>query len=213
MQTETAAMSAPAPTYDERAAMLHALRRFINSRPGFEPENYCTPAAYRAQRDRRDALTLLDAVTYTAAIGADRLRDAFRGAFSGRLSWDTERRALSYCAGQYYPTEYRRAACAVLASALWDHARDNMSAPMWWRAKGARQWSADGLRFLPALVGPWRDNEAAARADLDAMPADDRGYRGRVHEGYGPKRETAGDYLRRQMRDRFGRSVASRWFA
>ena len=33
---------------------------------------------------------------------------------------------LDYCTGQYFPTEYRKAACAVLASALWNWQRDNM---------------------------------------------------------------------------------------
>lgn len=36
---------------------------------------------------------------------------------------------LDYCTGQYWPTEYRAAACAVLAAALWDYARENMPAP------------------------------------------------------------------------------------
>lgn len=35
---------------------------------------------------------------------------------------------LEYCTGQYYPTEYRRAVCAVLASALWHHYREDMAA-------------------------------------------------------------------------------------
>ncbi|HEY4356011.1 MAG TPA: hypothetical protein VGN16_09710 [Acidobacteriaceae bacterium] len=35
----------------------------------------------------------------------------------------TGRGRLDYCTGQYWPTEYRRAACAVLASAIW----------YWWR--------------------------------------------------------------------------------
>lgn len=34
---------------------------------------------------------------------------------------------LTYCAGQYFPTEYRKAACAVLASALWGYFRANLA--------------------------------------------------------------------------------------
>ena len=52
-----------------------------------------------------------------------RTPDAFR-AFSGRLSWDGA--SLSYCTGQYYPTEYRLAAAAVLRAALWDYWRANV---------------------------------------------------------------------------------------
>lgn len=36
---------------------------------------------------------------------------------------------IEYCTGQYFPTEYRRAACAVLASAIWAAMRANMPAP------------------------------------------------------------------------------------
>jgi hypothetical protein len=42
------------------------------------------------------------------------------------LTWDSEKQRLDYCTGQYWPTEYRRAACAVLASALWAYQRDNL---------------------------------------------------------------------------------------
>ena len=31
---------------------------------------------------------------------------------------------IDYCTGQYFPTEYRRAVCAVLASAIWSWKRD-----------------------------------------------------------------------------------------
>jgi len=34
-----------------------------------------------------------------------------------------DRVEVDYCTGQYFPTEYRRAACAVLASALWEYWR------------------------------------------------------------------------------------------
>jgi hypothetical protein len=32
---------------------------------------------------------------------------------------------LDYCTGQYFPTEYRKAACAVLSSALWGYVREH----------------------------------------------------------------------------------------
>jgi hypothetical protein len=113
---------------DERAAILAALGKWIRQRPGFDPANY-TPESYRADcrtvaRQKRDAETLLRAVKWSS-ITASHLRDAFRDAFSGRLSWDGAK--LSYCAGQYWCTEYRAAACAVLASALWRHRRHGMT--------------------------------------------------------------------------------------
>jgi hypothetical protein len=33
--------------------------------------------------------------------------------------------SLDYCIGQYWPTEYRRAACAVLSAAIWVWAREH----------------------------------------------------------------------------------------
>ena len=103
----------------------------------------------RIQRQRRDALTLLRAVELRDSISGDDLEAAFPRAFSGRLtctvapyqysaadcpgnpcSTDCDHAgapwaaALDYCTGQYWPTEYRAAAAAVLASALWDWMRD-----------------------------------------------------------------------------------------
>lgn len=113
-------------TNTDKAAILAALRAWIAKRPGFDPCNY-TPSGYRADartvaRQRRDALEMLRFVELSGSITGRALNAAFNNAFSGRLSWDGVR--LSYCAGQYWPTEYRAAACAVLASAIWAWLRD-----------------------------------------------------------------------------------------
>jgi hypothetical protein len=113
----------------ERNVILEALTKFARQRPGLEFGNYGTHAAYNAEmraitRDLRDALVIMDAVR-RSSIGADTLREAFKRGFSGRLSWDGKR--LDYCVGQYFPTEYRRAVAAVLASALWEHYRTTNS--------------------------------------------------------------------------------------
>ena len=110
----------------EKSAILSALRSWISQRPGFEPGNY-DAAGYRADcrrvaKQRRDALEMLRFVELSGSITGPALNAAFHDAFSGRLSWNGVR--LSYCAGQYWPTEYRAAACAVLASAIWAWFRD-----------------------------------------------------------------------------------------
>ena len=117
------------PTAD-KAAIINALARWIAQRPGLEYENYGDPVSYRAEaraigKDLQDARTLLRYVDASQITG-DQLADAFR-AFSGRLSWDGAK--LSYCTGQYWPTEYRKAACAVLASAIRYYWRDSMTGP------------------------------------------------------------------------------------
>lgn len=108
----------------QKHSIIAALRRFIAQRPGLEPGNYISGwhdvegrRMYRAEsrqitRDRHDAEALL---RYVELSGVDGARLA--AALDRRLTWDGER--LSYTAGQYFPTEYRRAAASALASALW----------------------------------------------------------------------------------------------
>lgn len=110
----------------ERAAILAALDQWIRQRPGLDYGNYGDPASYRAEvrsigRDLQDARALLRYVELRESISGKMLKEAFR-AFSGRLTWDGKK--LDYCTGQYWPTEYRRAACAVLSQAIWDWLRD-----------------------------------------------------------------------------------------
>jgi len=109
-----------------KAAIISLLRAFVNQRPRLEYANYGNAQTYRAElrgitRQRADALILLRAVELRESLTAQDLIEAFPRAFCGRLQL-TENKgkpALEYCAGQYYPTEYRAAACAVLARALW----------------------------------------------------------------------------------------------
>lgn len=112
-------------------SILSHIETFINQRAGLDPANYgCHPEQlkYSTREQRIDArrsmaqdartiaadgkrarLALAEARSYPADYAA--LMDGF-GAFSGRLTWDND--GLSYCTGQYYPTEYRKAAAAVL---------------------------------------------------------------------------------------------------
>jgi hypothetical protein len=113
-------------------AVFNALREFINRKPNLNRANYgCDPAqrpytptsvwwdAVRSYRQEENAIkrdgtrarkALKEAMSYpfNAAIMAE----SFGRAFSGRLSWNGH--ALEYVAGQYFPTEYRKAAAAVL---------------------------------------------------------------------------------------------------
>lgn len=130
--TQTAVTATERPRLTRRQMILAALAAFIRSRPGLEFANYGDVTAYRSEqrsiaRAKRDAETLLSAVNWRDGIDADALLRAARSSFSGRLSIterDDGRVAIDYCAGQYYPTEYRNAACAVLASALWEYTRE-----------------------------------------------------------------------------------------
>lgn len=119
----------------DRALLIDMLRTFINSRPGMEFANYGNVAMYRSEsrqitRNRDQALTLLNYVNWHDLITAEDIISASAGAFSGRLEIkaDGPKIRIHYCAGQYYPTEYRKAACSVLASAIWAYLRTNCDA-------------------------------------------------------------------------------------
>ena len=105
----------------ERESILSALSKFIESGPGLDSRDYGDYASYRSEqrsitRDLQDARYLLRQVEWhDFSVTSDILKNAF-AAFSGRLSWNG--RELDYTTGQYYPVEYRKAACAVLARAL-----------------------------------------------------------------------------------------------
>lgn len=212
---------------NEKAQICDLLRAFIHQRPGLEFGNYGDVSAYRSEsraitRDLHDAETLLAYVERHDSIGADRLRAAFRDAYSGRLSlvytrshecdcghkwramvqmsehtqnlsgeatqWcpkcgkrpmisNPHTATLDYCTGQYWPTEYRKAACAVLASAIWDWMREHcMPAPM------ARHASDTRDCYI------WKN--ASGRSAI----------------------VSAGDYLRAAARREFGATIARRWF-
>jgi hypothetical protein len=120
---------------NKREQILTLLRAHIAQRPGLEFGNYGDVKAYRAEmrsitKDRHHAEQLLRRIELSS-ISEEKLREAFC-AFSGRLSLSETadgKLRLDYCTGQYFPTEYRKAACAVLASALWGHYQDNTLLP------------------------------------------------------------------------------------
>ena len=112
---------------DKKQQIIAALHVFINQRPGLEFGNYGDVPNYRAEvraigRDLTQARQLLRYVELRASITADDIIEASKRAYSGRLTItarDDGAVAIDYCTGQYFPTEYRKAACAVLSQAIW----------------------------------------------------------------------------------------------
>ena len=126
-----------------KTRIIESLRVWIARRPGLDYANYGEPKSYRAEvrgitKDLHHARDMIRAVELSSITG-DQLAAAFPRAYSGRLSWDGER--LDYCCGQYWPTEYRRAVCAVCASALWDYYREDFAA-----AKRGKESDGDAIR-------------------------------------------------------------------
>jgi hypothetical protein len=121
-------------------ALIEALHDWIKQRPGLEPTNYIRGwddtagrSAYRGEsrsitKDLHDARYFLDYVAIRESISAERILDAARHSFSGRLSItpDGDGFRVDYCTGQYWPTEYRKAAAAVLRGAIWNWLREGL---------------------------------------------------------------------------------------
>lgn len=117
-----------------RDNILQALATFAGKRPGLNPRDYTKDwrdvdgrKAYASDargitRDFSDARILIMAVRLSGITEAQ-LIEAFS---SKRLSWDGQ--SLDYCVNSYFATEYRKAVCAVLASALWGYYRDDCCA-------------------------------------------------------------------------------------
>jgi hypothetical protein len=116
-----------------KQAIIDSLYRWIKQRPGLEFCNYGSVPAYRSEmrditKDLHHAREMLSYVSRRPSITADDLMRAARDSYSGRLTIHEgpERAEVEYCTGQYWPTEYRRATCAVLASAIWYRFRDDV---------------------------------------------------------------------------------------
>lgn len=110
----------------QKTTAIENLNKWIKQRPGLDFGNYGDIKSYRAElrgitKDYQDARELLAFVAMRDGISADDLIAASERAFAGRLTIDPVSGEISYCTGQYWPTEYRASACAVLARAIWDY--------------------------------------------------------------------------------------------
>lgn len=119
-----------------REQITALLRAHIAQRSGIDARNYWTSDSFNARsegqrafmrdyrqimqqgRDARQLLAYVERSTMTADI----LLSGF-SAYSGRLQIIKTKQGpgIDYTTGQYFPTEYRAAACAVLARAIFEH--------------------------------------------------------------------------------------------
>ena len=128
---------------DRKARLLLDLSNFVEARPGLDPRDYIRDwsdkdgrAAYFAEaraitKDLHHARALIFAVQWRDSLTADDIIEASKRAFSGRLTIEELPApgrvfSIGYCTGQYFPTEYRKAVCAVLSSALWAYWRESL---------------------------------------------------------------------------------------
>ncbi len=121
------------------ASYIEALDALAYSRPGLDPANYGDAASYRADQraNMRDLADYGLLRLYVAPKDAE-LADAARGSrikFSDNENMRDWQVAVDYCAGQYYPREYRAACVRLLVT-------------IWWTAVARRrpEWTADDIR-------------------------------------------------------------------
>ena len=112
-----------------KQTIIDALNRWIAQRPGLEYGNYGDWSAYRSEmrsigKDLQHARKLIDYVAWHDSITAEMILDA---AGSGRLSIVVkgDKVTINYVTGQYWPTEYRRAVCALMSSVIWAWLREH----------------------------------------------------------------------------------------
>lgn len=97
---------------------LSALDALVATRPMLDPRNYGDLASYRRdqRRNARDATDYRMLRLYVKPTNEE-LREAARGS---RITFDDNYSAIvDYCAGQYYPVEYRAACVRLLARVWW----------------------------------------------------------------------------------------------
>jgi hypothetical protein len=104
-----------------------ALSTFVAQRSGIDYRNYggsreAYMSDYRPMLQAgKDARAMLAYVSRSHTITPAMWADAMRGT---RLEYDTATGRFEYTTGQYFVTEYRAAACRLLASLLFERARD-----------------------------------------------------------------------------------------
>lgn len=130
------------------------IRKLVNSRPGFDSGNYDTSASYSADmrtamKDRETALALLEHWFFRAYVKPETL-GRYLEQSSGRLTLKDGQ--IEYIAGQYYPTEYRRAVVCALASCLWRALQEEYMAARMGDCSGAANAVAKQMK---TALPPW----------------------------------------------------------
>lgn len=116
----------------EKQVLCDMLRKFIAQRSGMDYRNYGSRESFMEDyrpilQHGRDARRLLEYVEKRDGITADDIIRATSG--NGRLEFCKlgDGLRLDYCTGQYFPTEYRAAACSMLAGLVWRYLVDGYS--------------------------------------------------------------------------------------
>lgn len=106
-----------------------ALVNFVKQRPGFDFANYGRDGLRYYRADIRDAVNDRADFFELYSFAASKIGNDLEGAILSEL--DKGGRlclvggSIEYHTGQYFPTEYRAAACRIMANILWSYVRAN----------------------------------------------------------------------------------------
>jgi hypothetical protein len=107
---------------------VEKLIQFANKKPGLSFADYGDRKIYFAEmreitKDLHDFRELLSLAFIRLGSDLDLKLTEYLSKNSGRLTLN-ESQELRYCTGQYFPTEYRPAACQALKSIIWADLRE-----------------------------------------------------------------------------------------
>lgn len=114
-------------TTTENINLVQLLCKFVNQRPGFDFANYGSMKYYR--QDYNESLKDKNSFYELLNLAQSRYGNNFNDALTKQLTESNDRLTLvdgklQYITGQYFPTEYRNAACRVLVSLIWNDYRN-----------------------------------------------------------------------------------------
>jgi len=139
----------------DKPTLCRIIRKFIDQRSGIDPREYSDRSSFLSDyrpmlQAGRDARILLAYVSARDSITADDILHTTSG--NRRLEWiysgDSPR--LEYTTGQYFPTEYRAAACSMLAGLVFRYLADDYEAD---QAENVRK--AAGRIFGRGIARRW----------------------------------------------------------
>ena len=114
----------------DKSVIIAALHKWIAQRPGLDFGNYGDVSAYRAEmrsigRDLQHARTMVNYVAWHDSITADMILITADNGGRLTITADGNKVTINYVTGQYWPTEYRRALCALMSSVIWAWLRED----------------------------------------------------------------------------------------
>ena len=114
----------------DKSVIIAALRKWIAQRPALGFSNYGDMSSYRAEmrsigRDLQHARAMVNYVAWHDSITAGMILSAADNGGRLTIATDGDKVRIDYVVGQYWPTEYRRAVCALMSSVIWAWLHEN----------------------------------------------------------------------------------------